>query len=330
MRVLIGLLLGLCLLSPAVARAAGACVLPPPSATATLGQRVASLACAEHNLWFRPFIDIDGRMASMTVAESESARLADGGTEPWRRVAMYWRDAGLDWRANSSVSAGSCASPVMGSTAALCRATIIDNPWSAAFVSWLMARAGVPGFRRSASHYDYVGQAGQGGGPYSLHDPATTAPGVGDLLCFVRANSTSFGHAGLRRQLASGSGGLAMHCDVVVGTDAARGRVDLVGGNVLQGVTMRSLHLNRSGLLWNLPPRVPASACTPDNPSMCSFNRQDWVALLKFDLAGQAAAPWQPERGLLPAPRQDCCVNCVVGSGIPRCPVATEPVVPAG
>lgn len=330
MRVLIGLVLGLCVLWPAASRAAGACVLPPPASTSTLGQRVASLACAEHNLWHRPFIDIEGRMASMTVAEAESTPLADGGTEPWRRVAMYWRDAGLDWRSNAGVSASTCASPVMGGTASMCRATIVDNPWSAAFVSWLMVRAGVPGFRNSASHFDYVGAAGQGGGPYSLHDPASTAPGVGDLLCFVRANGSTFGHAGLRSYLAGGAGGLAMHCDVVVQADPVRGRVDLVGGNVLQGVTMRSLHLNRNGLLWNLPQRLPSGACTPDNPTACSFNRQDWVALLKFDLAGQPAPAWQPERGLMPTPRQDCCINCVVGSGVPRCPAPATPVRPAG
>ena len=52
-----------------------------------------------------------------------------------------------------------------------------------------------------------------------------------------------------------GSGdGLNMHCDIVVAANpGGDGRLYLVGGNVLQGVTMRVLPLNRGGAIWGLP-----------------------------------------------------------------------------
>ena len=322
MRAVLGLLFGISVMLSFDARAAGACEVLPPASTTTYGQRIAAIACAEHTLWYRPFIDMDGRLASTNVSEAESSRLADGSTEPWRRVAMYWRDAGLDWRGSAMVDASTCAAPVTGGLAQSCRGTIVDNPWSAAFLSYVVSRAGVPGFRRSASHADYVAQAYQSpDSPYSFHDPASIAPATGDMLCFVRASSTTFGHAGLRAHFDGNNGGLAMHCDVVVGFDGKKSRAYLVGGNVLQGVTMRILPINRSGQFWSLPQRISSTACTPDNVEACSFNRQDWVALLKLRVGDQAAPPWIPSTPMMSTPRQDCCVNCVVGSGIPRCPV---------
>ena len=46
-------------------------------------------------------------------------------------------------------------------------------------------------------------------------------------------------------------------------------------------------------------------------------------------LPGAALPPSSPM--VVPQPSQQCCVNCVVGSGIPRCPNPNEPsVLPQG
>ena len=47
--------------------------------------------------------------------------------------------------------------------------------------------------------------------------------------------------AGLATLLSSEDGGLGMHCDIVVGAES--GQAQLVGGNVLDGVTMRLMPL---------------------------------------------------------------------------------------
>ncbi len=303
-----------------------------------IATRVVAIACNENVLWYRPFIDANGRIASTTVSEGEADRLGDGGTEAWRRVAGYWIDSGLLSGMGGFPGASDCA--YAGSDrypSSACRAFIIDQPWSAAFVSYVMAKAGVPGFRPSASHFDYVRDAylHPDESAFQYLDPSSARPAAGDLLCYVRTSSRSYGYEGLVSSLGAGGGSLPMHCDIVVAANPDNdGLAYSIGGNVQQGVTMRLLHLNRSGNFWGLPQRtVGATACSPDAPSSCDFNRQDWSVLLKLkspSALAQLPSPAYngvPSRGVLqanPSP-QVCCVNCVVGNNVPRCPDPQHP-----
>ena len=297
------------------------------------GPRIAAIACREHALWYSPFIDIDGRLASMTVVEAEATPLTDG-TPAWQRVAGYWRGSGLLQQMASFPGASQCTHAGGGSSP-WCRSFVVDQPWSAAFVSWVLVQARLPGFQPSASHVDYVRAAlvRADASAFRLADPDGEPATVGDLLCYVRSEARQFGHAGLREFLGRpGSGALNMHCDIVVAVDRAAGRLQLVGGNVLQGVTMRLIPINRRGLPWNLPRGAGrATTCWPANPAGCSFNRRDWAALLKLrpgaEIAGLAPPmPLLPAHGRPAQPSgQRCCVHCVVGSGVPRCPSLRQP-----
>ena len=331
MKNLFGLLLLALLVSPLHARAADGCaeLLQRPFPT-DYALRVATVACNESSLWYRAFIDVDGRLASTTVMEVESSQLHDGVTPAWKRVAAYWRESGMLGQMAGFPGATDCNySGGERWQSASCRAFLVDQPWSAAFVSYVMAKAGVPGFRGSASHVDYVRDAylRPDVSPYTLADPFGSTIAVGDMLCFVRASSQTFGYDGLRRFFdGSGGAGLKMHCDIVVSNN--KGVVSAVGGNVLQGVTLRQLPVNRSGLLWGVPRKsVGEPACSPDAVSNCNFNRQDWSALLKLKQLPPApvAAPSSP---IGPDPRSaNCCINCDVGAvpAIPRCPVNATP-----
>lgn len=206
-----------------------------PAAGHGTAARIAAIACAEHALWYAPFIDETGRLASLSVSEAEALKLRDGSTPAWRRVAHYWLGSGVRWPPDGLAPAADCvgASPAPAA-AALCRTFLIDTPWSAVFVSYVLTRAGVPGFQPSARHADHVRAAHGTRGPYRIADPDAEALAVGDLACFARLPSQAFGHVGFRRWLEGSAGGaLAMHCDVVV--SIADGRARLVGGNVLQG-----------------------------------------------------------------------------------------------
>jgi hypothetical protein len=289
---------------------------------AGMGARVGALACTENVLWRAPFIDNSGRLASMTVAEAERSLLADGATPAWRRVVDYWRGSGLLGGMASRAGARECALPDGPFAEAACRGFVVDTPWSAAFVSWVMVRAGVTGFRVSATHFDYVRDAAQrADSPYLLADPDATVPAAGDLLCFSRQPGVH-DYAGLRALIArSPQAGLAMHCDIVGAIDAQRGRAYLVGGNVLQGATLRVLNVNRKGLFWDLPRRGPG--CGPGNEAGCSFNRQDWIALLKLKpMAVPATAPPLP----VPATQPECCEVCQLPMppGMQRCPAPAD------
>lgn len=322
----------LCL--PAVANAADVC----PAArqqqfSSDPAARIAAIACNEHMLWFRPFIDSNGRMASATVAEGEASRLGDGATEAWRRVAIYWRESGLLWQMSGFQGATDCgyATGGGGYQTASCRAFVIDNPWSAAFVSYVLKKADVPGFRASASHFDYVRDAYRhpDESAFLYLDPVTARPAAGDLLCYVRIPGRAYGYHGLVAALGEGGGSLNMHCDVIVAANPNNdGKAYLIGGNVQQGVTMRLLRINRSGNFWALPQRSGGDPqCSPDTEASCNFNRQDWAVLLKLKSPSalaqlpRPAYDMSPSSSMMPTQpmQQACCVNCIVGSGVPRC-----------
>ena len=332
------LLAALACLAPA--RAADVCpLLRAQVASPVASTRIAAAACEEHQLWYRPFIDVDGRLAGSRVREAETALLANG-QPAWLRVVDYWRGSGLLGQAAGRPGASDCG--YAGSTSYAspgCRAFVVDTPWSAAFVSWLMRRAQLPGFNGSPSHVNYVRDAyrNPGGSAYQVADPRAARPAQGDMLCYVRVPSRVYGFGQLATLLAGESGGLNMHCDVVVATNPDNdGTAYLVGGNVLDGVTMRMLRLGPGGQFAALPMRTGTEVeCSPDTPTACDANRQDWAVLLQLKPAQQLAQlppamPMAPSTVLPPGqPAQQCCVNCVVGAGVPRCPVgAAAPVRP--
>ena len=330
----------------AAARAMEPCDLPPARGTGYTAAAIVRTACQEHKAWLQPFIDVDGRLASMTVTEAERSRLADD-TPAWQRVARYWRESGTLSSMFHIAGAQSCLYQGGGRESDNdCRAYLVDNPWSAAFVSWVMARAPLPGFQGSARHVDYIARAWRDpeGSPYSFADPYASRPAPGDLLCHLRDTATR-GPAGLRQALESRQVPQRSHCDIVGAADLAGDRrLYLVGGNVLNAVTMRILPLDGEGRLLAsevaipLPVAVPAAGpeprsgkatsvqaaapaastpaapatgapvdataaaslrppteagddaataletgrCRPGDPAACSFNRRDWVVLLKL------------------------------------------------
>src|SRR3546814_19780987 len=89
---------------------------------------------------------------------------------------------------------------------------------------------------------------------------------------------------------------------------------------------MRLLRLTPGGQFADLPMRSPgAPACSPDAPSACNASRQDWAVLLQLKPTQPLALlppamPMAPTTMSQPQPQPPCCLNCVVGTGIPRCP----------
>lgn len=250
-----------------------------------VAERIVQIAQREHTAWHAPFMDVQGRLLSRRVAEAESKPLQDG-SRAWERVAAYWRDSGtLHAVAASRNGARQCLQPSAKMNRDACRSFVMDVPWSAAFVSYVMVQAGVPQFTASPGHIHYIRAAWQQRGPYTLQDPEQTAVAAGDMLCYIRNHPQIEGYQGLRAFLAVGNEWLPAHCDIVV---AIRGQEAwLVGGNVSNTVAMRKLPLDGQGrALLPRPPGAgntnPAAACSPENEAACNMNRQNWAALLQL------------------------------------------------
>lgn len=258
------------------------CVIPLPHGTDDSARQLVRAACEEHRRWFQPTIDRDGRLAHLQVTEAENSKLADDGLRAWERVASYWRESGLLPRNGNHPGASACDTPGDFSANAACRAFLVDTPWSATFISWLMQRAGVADFPRNSAHVPYIAAAHQGTGPYRTADPWKTRIRPGDLICHLRRRSEAIGYDGFRKALENGqTTGWLSHCDVVVASNPGGNRtLYAIGGNVLNTVTLRLMPVDAQGALA-LPPHDP-SPCSPSHLRACHFNQRDWAILLQL------------------------------------------------
>lgn len=271
------------------------CSIPLPQGSSETAGRLVRQACHEHRLWHGPFIDSDGRLPHLPLTEAENGMLADDGLRAWQRVATYWAGSNTLGKTPAHPGSGACASalataPVTSYETALCRSFVLDTPWSAAFISWLMVQAGLQDFPASAAHLDYINASYRNQGPYRISDPYQVRIRPGDLLCHLRGSTRQIDHAGLLQALAEGrTSGWQSHCDLVVASNPGGNRtIYLVGGNVLNAVTMRLLAVNERGTL----PPAAASAdngqqCSVQMAQACSLNPAHWVALLQLQAPAQ-------------------------------------------
>ncbi|WP_241544077.1 DUF2272 domain-containing protein, partial [Xanthomonas translucens] len=152
-------------------------------------------------------------------------------------------------------------------------------------------------------------KAGSDGLPYRYADPQQDKPAPGDLLCFLRGRKQPLGASGLREALARGGARpWESHCDIVVAANVGGDHtLYLIGGNVLNAVTMRKLPLDRAGRLQLQAPLAQDQVgddgagleCTPGREELCDFNRQDWAALLQLQPQAQLRPLALP--GVVPA-----------------------------
>jgi hypothetical protein len=118
------------------------------------------------------------------------------------------------------------------------------DPWSAAFVSWVMCEAGLGEggrFQRAIAHWTYIDQAinARDGrtseAAFVAHELGEEKIVPGDLLCSGRRPAYR-SIAQRRRQLGVGA---RTHCDIVVNVDEANERIFTIGGNVRRSVSMK-------------------------------------------------------------------------------------------
>ncbi|NEX94083.1 DUF2272 domain-containing protein [Caulobacter sp. 17J65-9] len=121
------------------------------------------------------------------------------------------------------------------------------QPWSAAFVSWVMCEGGLGDpdvFARSVAHWEYVDQAvaaRQGRAPYAAfvaYDLGERDISPGDLLCNARGETT---YRTVADRAAQAGEYAPLHCDLVVKVDPRQAVILTVGGNVLNSVSLSVL-----------------------------------------------------------------------------------------
>lgn len=322
----------------------------PPSA---LGRRVGRIAIEEFDKFGGHEIDSDGRLFHFGLTEAEQEK-EYGGTRParlghlgWWQVMKYWRalygnDAAdklevRGYRDASSTADEAQSTALLRTNAAqllraaegiadpaareilreaALRAAIIDTPWSAAFVSYVIRRSGVAAnaFHFANAHrvfiYDAFAtsmaeQTNQASGQlYRACPLITTRPRVGDLICFQREPALADASAAavrerIRAELSGPTDARSVrrtHCDVVAYIDTPARKMYVIGGNVQQAVTVKKLNLRQRGLKfstvqtgkcgspghWTLPQPASGAPLPPNRGQKCSLNDKKWFVLLQM------------------------------------------------
>lgn len=202
------------------------------------------------------------------IAKQEWERFERGALKEteegaWQRVADdYWQTDGID-RTDIDTSAE------VGSD---------DNPWSAAFISWVMKEAGAGDrFEYSASHSTYITDAiadrkGKDSDAlffgYKLNE---YSPEVGDLVSYSRQDGVGFDTPAPYKS----------HSDIVVAK--RKGEIDVIGGNVSDSVTLKTLKTDSEGRLID--------------------TSYDWFAVLGNQVEENTKPSPPPVKGVTPDPR---------------------------
>jgi hypothetical protein len=333
-----------------VQAACDATAAKPPS---ELGRRIAQTAIDEFNRFGGHQIDSNGRLFSFGLTEAEHKeddggdRRAHVGHLGWWRVMKYWRalygnDPAdklevLGYRDASTSTDEAQATALLRSDAArllraageesdsaageilreaALRAAIIDTPWSAAFVSYVIRQSGVASeaFRFSNAHRVYIYDAfaasaaeptsAAGDRLYRACPVFTTRPRAGDLICFQREPALADAsddavRERIRTELAGGTETRSVrrtHCDVVGYIDALARKMYVIGGNVHQAVTVKKLNLRQRDLKfsatqkgncggsghWTLPQPSVDVARAPRHNKKCSLSDKKWFVLLQL------------------------------------------------
>ncbi len=118
------------------------------------------------------------------------------------------------------------------------------DPWSAAFISWVMCESGLGDearFKRAIAHHTYIDQAIRArdakttDAAYIAYEPGEQPIVPGDMLCSgLRPVYKTL--AQRRAQLGVGA---RTHCDIVVQVNENAGQILTIGGNVRSSVRLK-------------------------------------------------------------------------------------------
>lgn len=201
---------------------------------------------------------------------------------------------------------------------AINRASIIDAPWSGTFIS-AMHKIAIErvqsiqpqalNFRLSSRHSNYIKEAyltakgeiennvsNPNYGRYRACDPSKTKPRIGDMICYVRLGtattfkkyslSDSFQEAAQIYFYGDDEKLKNTHCDIISSIDNDKNEIEVIGGNVQQSVTKKTLNLDRHNK--TLTPSNYDDAETLKNEGdkickkqNCRLNAKPWFVLLQ-------------------------------------------------
>lgn len=120
------------------------------------------------------------------------------------------------------------------------KAKMINEAWSAAFISYVMKKSGAGDkFKYSTSHSVYIRDAVKNrkennNNPFKAYKPEEVSLEKGDIVCYPRQSGVNY----------DSTGNYASHCDIVI--DLQKDKAITVGGNVSNSVSKTNVPIDKN------------------------------------------------------------------------------------
>jgi hypothetical protein len=209
-------------------RPAAAVMHVPASPTPTVATRAGLLAVAQAEWQFFGNQQIDMRQEPLSAPRL--GLLEDEG-EAVQRIGWYWQAVGRSFTGADT-----------------------QQPWSAAFISYLMKTAGVSAddFLFDEAHFNYLSflkqRQAEANPLFVLRPVASEAVTPGDLVCTARDTNSVNRIEDIRP-------GLPGHCDLVFEVHPEQGWAGVIGGNVFNSVSESLIPVSADGRVIPFPRR---------------------------------------------------------------------------
>jgi hypothetical protein len=211
------------------------------------------------------FTDAVVRICREELATFQNGKLKEYDRAVFQRVGDYWNKLAeqpehKDWKGYNGRSQVALKLDANGDI--LERGENKNQPWSAAFISFVAAMAGAGAdFHYSPSHSRYIVDAlREASKPFSTakfvaRRHTQYAPKVGDLIACERRQDTDANFDTYIEFVKKDK--YEAHCDFVIGFDAQHKNAITIGGNVGNSVSQKTWPLNADGHIGDRDPNSP-------------------------------------------------------------------------
>jgi len=163
---------------------------------------------------------IDIAQAEYEAWNKGDVQRKEGDSSMYKNIKKYWQEgSGTFWS----------------------KTKMINEAWSAAFISWVMKKSGAgDDFKYSPSHSVYIRDAiknrkEDNKNPFKGYRPEEKKVERGDLVCYARQAGVNY----------DTTGRYASHCDIIVKIED--GNAIGVGGNVSNSVSKTEYEIDKKG-----------------------------------------------------------------------------------
>lgn len=228
---------------------------PPTDYTPFAADEGPSPAFEEFESAYSPELELELEPPYLSEDEASPASLRSRTAAIARQELQRWNPGGVKRKETDARMTDTLRAYWTNTVSAKDAESLIRDraPWSSAFVSWVMRQAGAGNsFKHSTAHRVYVGggkkaRAAGDASKFWAYRISEARPEVGDIVVAERQSSAKVPCGSTTYDNVDDGSARATHGDVVI--EVRSDAIDVVGGNVADSVTLKTIKLDPNGFV---------------------------------------------------------------------------------